>query len=197
MKIERLPADGPKSTITWRVDHDGHYGPITAYIRKAEAIDVPEIEGIIVDAYSKYISRLGTKPAPMESDYYNLLDTQEMFVCERDKIVVGTIILAQAENSLRIDNVAISPLAQGNGYGKILMQFAELMATWRDYTVITLYTNERMVENIALYIKMGFTETDRRTANGFNRVFFRKEIVRTVWEPVAYANPPKSRWSLE
>ena len=33
-----------------------------------------------------------------------------------------------------------------------------------------------MVENIHLYRKLGYVETDRRVEDGFARVFFRKPI---------------------
>lgn len=54
--------------------------------------------------------------------------------------------------------------------------------TCRDYArslgcpAVRLYTHELMVENIALYGKIGFRETHRATENGFARVFMRKEL---------------------
>lgn len=164
-------------TALWRVNIDGLQGLVTANIRRAEAADVPGIEVIVKDAYSKYIERLGRTPAPMETDYYNLPDTQGIFVYEIERNVVGAIILVQAVDSLRVDNVVISPSVQGKGFGGVLMQFAEQMAVSKGHTAITLYTNEKMVENIALYVKMGFVETGRKTEDGYKRVYFRKRIL--------------------
>jgi hypothetical protein len=33
-----------------------------------------------------------------------------------------------------------------------------------------------MFENLGLYLKMGFVETGRREEDGFERVYFRKEL---------------------
>jgi hypothetical protein len=41
---------------------------------------------------------------------------------------------------------------------------------------VTLYTNEAMVENLRLYRRLGFVETDRRVEDGYRRVFFRKSL---------------------
>jgi ribosomal protein S18 acetylase RimI-like enzyme len=39
-----------------------------------------------------------------------------------------------------------------------------------------LYANEVMVENIALYQRLGYSETERRPHRGFKRVFIRKPL---------------------
>jgi len=59
----------------------------------------------------------------------------------------------------------------------VLMDHAEDMARAQGLAAVTLFTNEKMHENIALYTKIGFTETGRKTEDGFNRVFFRKNVL--------------------
>ncbi|MEQ9160672.1 MAG: hypothetical protein RLO10_10775 [Roseovarius indicus] len=39
-----------------------------------------------------------------------------------------------------------------------------------------LYTNEKMVANLSIYPHLGYAETDRRTEDGFNRVYFEKRV---------------------
>jgi ribosomal protein S18 acetylase RimI-like enzyme len=58
----------------------------------------------------------------------------------------------------------------------MLMEHAEKIARSRNLHAVTLYTNEKMHENIALYSKLGFAEIDRRTDEGYARVYFRKEL---------------------
>jgi len=41
---------------------------------------------------------------------------------------------------------------------------------------VYLYTNELMVENIALYVRHGYVEYERRQEQGFRRVFMRKAL---------------------
>jgi N-acetylglutamate synthase-like GNAT family acetyltransferase len=40
-------------------------------------------------------------------------------------VICGIVVLIPKENMLLIDNVAVAPRAQGGGYGRILMEFAE------------------------------------------------------------------------
>ena len=44
---------------------------------------------------------------------------------------------------------------------------------------LRLYTHELMVENIALYQRLGYREVERRQEDGFRRVFMRKPIVNS------------------
>jgi ribosomal protein S18 acetylase RimI-like enzyme len=76
-----------------------------------------------------------------------------------------------------IDNVAVSPGAQGLGYGRKLLEFAERAALEAGYESIRLYTNESMTENIALYSRIGFVETNRAEEKGLRRVYMTKSIV--------------------
>lgn len=39
-----------------------------------------------------------------------------------------------------------------------------------------LYTNAKMTENLTLYARLGWRETDRRTEQGFERVYFEKAV---------------------
>jgi hypothetical protein len=57
------------------------------------------------------------------------------------------------------------------------MRYAEDFAKCQGRNALILYTNVVMVENLALYPKMGFVETERRTEEGFERVYFRKELL--------------------
>ena len=56
------------------------------------------------------------------------------------------------------------------------MAFAEEEARRRGHRVIELYTNEVMVENIALYRRLGYVETGRKQVAGYDRVYMRKTL---------------------
>ncbi|KAH8425128.1 GNAT family N-acetyltransferase [Aspergillus melleus] len=149
-------------------------------IIKATPDHVPFIQSMVTAAYSKYIPRIGKPPAPMAANYYELLNTREIFVLERleDHTIVGSIVLrADSDtNSVSINNLVVDPETQGKGYGRLLMNFAEDLAKERGYEAMTLFTNIKMYENLALYPKLGFVEIDRREEDGYERVFFRKDI---------------------
>jgi ribosomal protein S18 acetylase RimI-like enzyme len=73
-----------------------------------------------------------------------------------------------------LDNVAVAPAAQGSGLGRLLLEFAEHAATKAGYHAIKLYTNEAMMENIALYSRIGYAETHRVEEKRLRRVYMRK-----------------------
>ena len=56
------------------------------------------------------------------------------------------------------------------------MSFAEEEALRRGLQTIELYTNVKMTENLELYPRLGYQETDRREEDGFSRVFYRKHV---------------------
>jgi ribosomal protein S18 acetylase RimI-like enzyme len=56
------------------------------------------------------------------------------------------------------------------------MTFAEKLAEASGLTALTLYTNELMTENVRYYGKIGYTETARRTEDGYRRVYMRKAL---------------------
>lgn len=149
-------------------------------LRRARTDDVPQIQSMVREAYTKYIDRIGKPPAPMSSDYTQLLNTHEVFVLENDDnhTVVGSIVLGLdgGSDSIKINNVVVDPAAQGKGYGRILMNYAEDFAQAQEKPALTLFTNVKMFENLTLYPKMGFLETERRTEDGYERVYFRKDL---------------------
>ncbi|MGH9174573.1 MAG: GNAT family N-acetyltransferase, partial [Vicinamibacterales bacterium] len=90
--------------------------------------------------------------------------------------VRGVLAIEPADQHLFVENVAVHPRHQGAGLGRRLMQFAEDRARAEHLSEIRLYTHERMTENITYYGKLGFDETDRRTEDGYQRVYMRKVI---------------------
>ena len=56
--------------------------------------------------------------------------------------------------------------------------YAEQRALAAGHDRISLYTNAAMVENQALYERIGYVETRRADDNGFARVFYEKTLAR-------------------
>ena len=152
-----------------------HVGSLVVETAKAE--DVPAIKLMIDAAYSKYIELFGKLPAAILADYHKLVETQSLYVLRVGSNVIGSVFLSRDDDSIKVNNLVVEPSAQGRGYSRVLMDHAEDMARAQSLAAITLFTNEKMHENIALYTKIGFTETGRKTEDGFNRVFFRKNVL--------------------
>ena len=53
--------------------------------------------------------------------------------------------------ALVIENVAVDPARQGEGIGRLLLEFAEEAARRAGIDTVVLYTHEKMTENLALY----------------------------------------------
>jgi len=146
------------------------------HIRRAVADDVTAVRAVVEAAYAPYVPRIGREPAPMTADYESLVAADEVWVGETDGRVVGVLVIRASEDVLELENVAVDPLAQGLGHGRAFVSFAENHAREGGLTAVELYTNEAMVENLALYPKLGFVETERRVEDGFRRVYFRKTL---------------------
>ncbi|KAI1388800.1 acyl-CoA N-acyltransferase [Hypoxylon trugodes] len=150
-------------------------------LKRASVEDVPAIKKIIDAAYTKYIPRIGKPPAPMLADYQSLLATSDIFILRTadTNIPIGSVILRQdpLTNSLKINNLVVDPMAQGRGYGRILTEYCEKAARAQGRTALTLFTNIKMYENLGLYAKLGFVEAERKIEDGYERVYFRKDLL--------------------
>lgn len=56
----------------------------------------------------------------------------------------------------------------------MLLRLAEQRALAAGFNAIHLYTHEKMLENRALYTRIGYQEYARRTEQGLPRVYMRK-----------------------
>jgi ribosomal protein S18 acetylase RimI-like enzyme len=142
--------------------------------RPATRDDLCAVEEIVQAAYGKYVPRIGRKPVPMLDDYRTLIEQGRVHVVERDGAVKGILVLIPEEDAMLLDNVAVAPAAQGLGLGRTMLEFAERLAIDRGYRRIRLFTNEAMVENIALYSRRGYLETHRAEEKGVRRVHMAK-----------------------
>jgi|SRR5262245_1106386 len=145
-------------------------------IRSACAADAPAIARLVDAAYEHYVDRIGRLPGPMTEDYAEVIRTQQVTVTERGGTITGVLVLAVTDEGFFISNVAVHPSHRGTGLGSALLQLAETEARRAGFDSVSLYTHERMTENLSLYSKIGYVEYDRRKEGGFSRVYLRKDI---------------------
>jgi GNAT superfamily N-acetyltransferase len=148
----------------------------TLTIRRAAAADVPAIERIVHDAYTKYVDRIGRQPGPMLDDYAARVAAGQVSVCIEGKEIAGILVLEPAPDHLLLDNIAVAPAWQGRGVARRLLDFADAEARRAGYAELRLYTHVMMHENITLYTRLGWQETGRGEQAGFQRVFMRKPV---------------------
>jgi len=121
------------------------------------------------------VTRIGREPAPMVADFAQLVASHKVWVLE-EREIYGFIVMFPKDTALQIENVAVDPIVHGNGYGGKLLAFAESEAKAANLDRITLYTNVHMTENLSFYPSHGYRESGRRAEEGFDRVYFSKEI---------------------
>ena len=146
-------------------------------IRQAVPSDEQQIRHCAEEAYARYVPLIGRKPAPMVADFKAHIAAEEAFVAtDQQGAFQGFIVFYADGDHILLENVAVLPQAAGRGIGKALIRFCEETARDRGCKIVSLYTNEKMVENLSIYPKLGYVEIDRRTENGFNRVYFEKSV---------------------
>jgi ribosomal protein S18 acetylase RimI-like enzyme len=151
-------------------------GAIEYVIRQAEQQDLAAITACVQAAYSKYVERIGKKPAPMMADYPALIARGVTYTVVDGADVLGTLVMEPQDGAMLVDNVAVDPRFQGRGLGRALMAFAEQQARDQGLDMILLYTNEAMTENLIFYQRLGFEEESRNEQDGYCRVFLRKRL---------------------
>jgi len=144
-------------------------------IRLADLDDLEAIEKIVDLAYGVYVERIGMRPGPMDDDYVGRVRKGLVSVAD-DPDVVGLIVLIQKPEVLLIENVAVDPSRQGEGIGGALLEFAATEARRKGLDQLSLYTHEKMRENLELYARLGYSIDERREEDGFARVFMSKRL---------------------
>ncbi|HEY2621688.1 MAG TPA: GNAT family N-acetyltransferase [Acetobacteraceae bacterium] len=145
-------------------------------IRPARPDDTAAVRDVVDAAYRHYIDRIGKPPGPMLDDYTQRIADGQTWVLEDAGRIVGILVLEETPSGLLLDNIAVPPECQGKGHGRVLIEFAEAEARRRGFQEIRLYTHALMVENVALYRRIGFVETHRVSEKGYDRVYLTKQL---------------------
>lgn len=145
-------------------------------IRPAGDDEVAWVAETIAAAFGRYVPRLGRVPAPMTADHGALVAAGEVHVLEEAGERLGLIVQREAADHLYIDILAVLPEAQHRGIGRQLLVFAEAEARRLGLRALRLFTNARMTENLRFYPRMGYRVIERRSEDGFDRVYFEKRL---------------------
>jgi ribosomal protein S18 acetylase RimI-like enzyme len=145
-------------------------------IHLAQPNDLDAVRDCVIAAYSPWIDRIGRRPMPMDADYAALIRACEVYVVRGHEAIWAVLVMRPLAEALLIENIAVAPAQQKRGLGRALLRFAEQVALQHGFTSATLYTNVLMTKNIALYQRLGYIETERRSEHGFGRIFMRKSL---------------------
>ncbi len=145
-------------------------------IRAARLPDADAIAGCVRLAYGKYVARIGREPKPMSADYARAVAAHQVWVVDGEAGLAAVLELILQDDHLLIENIAVDPARQGGGLGRRLMAFAEAEARRQGFRELRLYTNERFVENIAFYGRLGYRVTKREPYKESAIVFMSKSL---------------------
>lgn len=112
----------------------------------------------------------------MVADFLSQIEAENVYVECTDQGVRGFVVFYPQAGHIHVENVAVYPENQGLGIGTRLLRFVEDAAARGGFHAIELYTNEKMTENFVFYRHLGYEEIGRWEEEGFNRVFYRKEL---------------------
>ncbi|MBA2381692.1 MAG: GNAT family N-acetyltransferase [Chloroflexi bacterium] len=145
-------------------------------LRRARDGDVTAIGRLVDAAYEGYRPLLGRTPTPMLTDFAAAVRDHDVWILDGDEGPAAVIELIVPDDHLWVHNVAVEPSRQGNGLGRRLLRFAEDEARRLELPAIGLLTNERYLENIAMYERYGYRETHREPYRGTDLIHFRKVL---------------------
>lgn len=114
----------------------------------------------------------------MDADFPMLIERGWVTVAVIDGRLAGYVVAYRRGDHVHVENLAVLPALQGRGVGAALLDHAEERARAAGLAAVELYTNAAMVENLSYYPRRGYATTGRRHEDGFDRVFFRKELGR-------------------
>jgi GNAT superfamily N-acetyltransferase len=126
-------------------------------LRRAGVTDLEGLLALQQGAYAKNRPLLGVEPIPLLADYARILRTMEIWVFERDRRLLGALILKPRPDDLLIWSVAVHPSAQGRGMGRALLAAADERARQIGRTVVRLYTGTPLAHLVTWYGRHGYT----------------------------------------
>jgi ribosomal protein S18 acetylase RimI-like enzyme len=146
-------------------------------IRKAQMPDLTAVQACIREAYEPEAAEIGVRLAPLDTNYAEAIERREVHLClDVNGTLLGLILFHVEGRIMHLDNVAVPASNHGRGIGRKLIDYCEEVARRLQLQSVELYTNQKLLRNIAIYEHLGYVVTDRRLDEGFQRIFFRKVL---------------------
>jgi ribosomal protein S18 acetylase RimI-like enzyme len=124
--------------------------------RSAAPADAAAIKAIVRAAYAKWVPVIGREPLPMRADYDKAVREHQFELAIEDGRIVGLIETIAHDDHIWIENVAVTPEAQGRGIGRQLLDSAERTAVEAGLRELRLLTNGAFEANVSLYKRQGY-----------------------------------------
>ena len=144
-------------------------------IRPAKAKDLPFILEI-TQSCARHMTANGifqwNEHYPSLEAFQKDLDREELYVFEQEERVLGAVVISDFKDhvyepiqwmcatgkNMYIHRLCVHPIAQGKGYAKKLMDFAEHKAKKEGFISVRLDTFSLNEKNVAFYTKRGYSK---------------------------------------
>ena len=127
------------------------------------------------ESYQQYVAAIGREPAPMVADYAHHIAHDTIITSYHDDVLVGFGVIIDKDDGLWLETIAVADGYRGQGIGTKLLAEIERYIAQRAHSY-QLYTNEKMTQNMDWYLRLGFTITAVKEEEGFQRIYFKKEL---------------------
>lgn len=128
-------------------------------LRAASAADVDAIRACIAAAYDSARREIPDLPDVTEGIASDI-ETRSVFVAEGRGQIMGVIVFAAQQDAIMINNLAVSPQAQGQGIARHLLARAESAARAAEVNRLCLRTHRLMEGTRVMYRHLGWSEVD-------------------------------------
>ena len=149
---------------------------VRAGLRRATSADAVAVRNLTRDAYAKWVPIIGREPKPMIADYTAAIRNHLVDLLELNGELMALVEARFETDHLLIVNIAVSPVAQGHGYGRALLAHAEELARSAGMREARLYTNSRFTENLKLYDRLGYQVDREETSHLGVTVYMSKRL---------------------
>ena len=149
----------------------------TPTLRQAAASDAAAVRALTRAAYAKWVPLIGREPKPMVADYEAAVVRHRVDLAEIDGTLAALIETISRPDHLLIENVAVAPVWQGRGLGRLLLRHVEELAVRQGFSEIRLYTNKRFEANVRLYLRLGY-RIDREEESALGVTVYMSKAVR-------------------
>ena len=146
--------------------------------RSAQPQDVESIRELVRAAYAKWVSVIGREPLPMCADYDRAVREHRFDLLVRDGEMIGLVETLLHPDHLWIENLAVKPQSQGQGFGRMLLAHVERRAVEHGCAEARLQTNAAFATNVALYKNVGYAVHKEEEFMGGITVHMRKTLAR-------------------
>jgi GNAT superfamily N-acetyltransferase len=145
-------------------------------LRQGLATDAAAIRELTREAYAKWVPIIGREPKPMTADYAEAVRKHRFDLLYVEGKLAALIETVPEADHLLIENVAVSPVFQGRGFGRTLMARAEKVAASLGLSETRLYTNKLFTENVQIYRKLGYSVDREEEFKGGFTVYMSKPL---------------------